>query len=96
MEFSLNESCQEIAEFLKQEALDHNTTFEFSLESGSLPIVADKIQIEQVLVNLIRNAIEAYNAVKKAIDPLLSVPAKQKIMFIYQWLTMLTASALKY
>lgn len=71
MEFSLNESCHEIAEFLKQEALDHNTTFEFELEPGELALVADKIQIEQVLLNLIRNAIEAYNDCEKTHRPVI-------------------------
>ncbi|MCV6613015.1 MAG: PAS domain S-box protein [Amphritea sp.] len=71
MEFPLNESCQEIAEFLKQESLDHNTTFEFELENGDLPLLADKIQIEQVLLNLIRNAIEAYNDCEKTHRPVI-------------------------
>jgi len=78
MEFPLNESCREIAEFLKQEALDHNTTFEFILEPGDLPIVADKVQIEQVLVNLIRNAIEAYNDCETTHRPVIISTQKVK------------------
>ncbi len=78
MEFSLNESCIEICDFLKQESLDHNTSFKFELEEGDLPLLADKIQIEQVLLNLIRNAIEAYNDCEKSDRPVIISTRKAK------------------
>lgn len=59
--FSINESCKEVSGFLYQEALDHDITFELKLYEAIPALLADKVQIEQVLLNLMRNAIEAYN-----------------------------------
>ncbi|MBN3560711.1 PAS domain-containing sensor histidine kinase [Aliamphritea spongicola] len=77
MTFSLNDSCHEIAEFLKQEAIDHGTVFEFQLADDDLQILADKIQIEQVLLNLFRNAIEAYNGCQKNHRPVIIATRQQ-------------------
>jgi two-component system sensor kinase FixL len=60
MDFSINAVCEEIAQFLEQEALNNGIRYHFRLDD-SLPVIhADKVQIEQVMLNLIRNAIEAY------------------------------------
>ncbi len=59
--FSVNEACREVSQFLHQEALDHQIRFEFALDPADPVLLADKIQIEQVLLNLMRNAIEAYS-----------------------------------
>ncbi|MCV6589898.1 MAG: PAS domain-containing sensor histidine kinase [Marinobacterium sp.] len=61
IEFAINETCQEVSRFLHQEAIDHSISFEFQLDEGNPTLLADKIQIEQVLLNLMRNAIEAYS-----------------------------------
>lgn len=71
MEFPINESCREVSAFLYQEALDHNITFEFHLNDEVPQLVADKVQIEQVLLNLMRNAIEAYSDCKKTYRPVI-------------------------
>ncbi|EAR62648.1 PAS domain-containing sensor histidine kinase [Neptuniibacter caesariensis] len=71
IEFSVNDSCREVSAFLYQEALDHNITFDFHLGEGLPDLVADKVQIEQVLLNLMRNAIEAYSDCKKAYRPVI-------------------------
>jgi two-component system sensor kinase FixL len=60
-EFSINDSCREVAEFLRQEASDNSIRFTFDLDSDNPSLIADKIQVEQVLLNLLRNAIEAYS-----------------------------------
>lgn len=60
IDFSINESCREVSEFLHQEASDGGIEFEFSLDPSEPILSADRIQIEQVLLNLMRNAIEAY------------------------------------
>jgi two-component system sensor kinase FixL len=58
--FPINETCIEVTRFLNQEAIDHDIRFEFDLDETNPIIEADRLQIEQVLLNLIRNAIEAY------------------------------------
>ncbi len=59
--FPINETCEEVTRFLNQEATDHNIRFEFDLDEQNPELEADRLQIEQVLLNLIRNAIEAYS-----------------------------------
>ncbi|GAA0682709.1 hypothetical protein GCM10009104_04580 [Marinobacterium maritimum] len=59
--FPINETCVEVTRFLNQEAIDHDIRFEFELDEQNPNIEADRLQIEQVLLNLIRNAIEAYS-----------------------------------
>ncbi len=59
--FPINETCVEVTRFLNQEAIDHDIRFEFDLDEQNPNIEADRLQIEQVLLNLIRNAIEAYS-----------------------------------
>ncbi|MBA4502596.1 PAS domain-containing sensor histidine kinase [Marinobacterium marinum] len=59
--FPINDTCVEVTRFLNQEAIDHDIRFEFDLDEQNPVIEADRLQIEQVLLNLLRNAIEAYN-----------------------------------
>ncbi|WP_409525884.1 PAS domain-containing sensor histidine kinase [Nitrincola sp. MINF-07-Sa-05] len=58
--FPINETCEEVIRFLHQEASDYHIKFKFRFE-GNLMVEADRVQIEQVLLNLVRNAIEAYD-----------------------------------
>ena len=51
---------EEIAVLHKKELLEKNTKLEFSIEPQDLTIVADKIMTEQVLINLVKNAIQAF------------------------------------
>ncbi|MCW8885923.1 MAG: PAS domain S-box protein [Motiliproteus sp.] len=60
MDFRINEVCLEIAQFLEQEARNDDIQFQFRLDSSDPLIHADKVQIEQVVLNLLRNAIESY------------------------------------
>ena len=71
IEFPVNEACREISHFLHQEAIDHNITFDFRLDESDPHLLADKIQIEQVLLNLMRNAIEAYSDCDKRYRPVI-------------------------
>jgi len=71
IEFPVNDACREISHFLHQEAIDHNITFDFRLDEKDPHLLADKIQIEQVLLNLMRNAIEAYSDCDKRYRPVI-------------------------
>lgn len=71
IEFSINDSCKEVAGFLYQEALDHNINFELRLAPNLPALLADRVQIEQVLLNLMRNAIEAYADCNKTHRPVI-------------------------
>ncbi|EXJ11077.1 MULTISPECIES: sensor histidine kinase [Nitrincola] len=59
--FSINDCCHEVAEFLKQEATDQKIEFIFELDASAPKVEGDRVQIEQVIMNLVRNAIEAYS-----------------------------------
>ncbi|WP_421866132.1 PAS domain-containing sensor histidine kinase [Motiliproteus sp.] len=61
MDFSINETCLEIAQFMGQEARNEGIRFDFQLDPAEPVIYADKVQIEQVILNLLRNAIEAFD-----------------------------------
>ncbi|MGH1461710.1 MAG: PAS domain-containing sensor histidine kinase [Neptuniibacter sp.] len=67
--FSINKSCQDVSNFLLQEAKENGISFEFELDKNIPGLYADQIQIEQVLLNLIRNAIEAYSNTRKTLRP---------------------------
>lgn len=71
LEFSVNDACSEVSNFLHQEAIDHNITFDFNLDDKKPLLLADKVQIEQVLLNLMRNAIEAYSDCEKSYRPVI-------------------------
>ncbi|SIS53867.1 PAS domain-containing sensor histidine kinase [Neptunomonas antarctica] len=82
IEFSINESCIDVVGFLNQEATDHNITFNFELDPAEPKLLADKIQIEQVLLNLLRNAIEAYSDSQQTYRPV-TITTQLKNGYIY-------------
>jgi C4-dicarboxylate-specific signal transduction histidine kinase len=55
----INQLVEGVIELMNYETRETEVTFKLNLSPNVLPVVADKIQLEQVLVNLIRNAIEA-------------------------------------
>lgn len=57
--FDLNESLKEVKEFLETEILLKNIRFEMDLMEGLPEINNDKDQLEQVFLNIIKNAIDA-------------------------------------
>ena len=58
--FKINECCKEVTEFLHQDARDQQIRFQFELDDSNPTVQGDRVQVEQVLLNLLRNAIEAY------------------------------------
>lgn len=55
----INQVIENVIELMNYETREIAVIYKLNLASNLLPVTADKIQIEQVLVNLIRNAIEA-------------------------------------
>lgn len=58
-ELDLNELIVRVLGFLETEIQRQGITIQLHLQAGLPPLLADNIQIEQVLINLLRNAFEA-------------------------------------
>ena len=57
----LKDMVEKIAQLMKPEFKKHNIKFEYACNSEYLTIQADEELIEQVVINLVKNAIEAVN-----------------------------------
>jgi len=71
IDFSINESCCEVTKLLAHEARNSQIQFDLQLDPSEPQITADKVQIEQVILNLVRNAIEAYGDCENATRPVI-------------------------
>lgn len=60
-EIAVKSLLEEMAMLHKKELADHGVAINVSVEPENLFILADKAMIEQVLVNLIKNAIQAFD-----------------------------------
>ena len=56
---SLNDVCRSATKLLQREAETRRVTIDFSLANGLPPILGDAVQLQQVVINLVLNAIEA-------------------------------------
>jgi signal transduction histidine kinase len=63
-EFSLNLLARETVAFLDRELAGEKVSVEFTLDEQLPPILADRVQIQRVLVNLFTNAIESLGATR--------------------------------
>jgi C4-dicarboxylate-specific signal transduction histidine kinase len=63
----LNELAQHAIALLHTEALDRRVTLQLDLSSAPLLAELDAVQIEQALLNLLRNAVEAAHATQEAV-----------------------------
>ncbi|MNF75672.1 Sensor protein FixL [compost metagenome] len=57
--YDINQVLDEVTGFLEAEARRQQVTLRIRRAEGPLKIVIDRVEIQQVLVNLIKNAIEA-------------------------------------
>jgi PAS domain S-box-containing protein len=55
----INEVVEEVVTLLRHEALRHGVTMELELEWGLLPVLGDRIQLQQVIINLAVNGMQA-------------------------------------
>jgi C4-dicarboxylate-specific signal transduction histidine kinase len=55
----LNEAIEEVMALVRGELLKHHVSLQMRLADGLLPVHADRVQLQQVMLNLILNAIEA-------------------------------------
>lgn len=55
----INHVVNEVAHFLETQIKDQQVTLRYQLEDNLPPVLADIIQLEQVLINLLKNAIES-------------------------------------
>jgi len=62
---ALNPVCEEVVFFLKHEFADQGVEVELALAAEEPVLEADRVQLEQVLINLLRNALDAYAGVKR-------------------------------
>ena len=55
----INEVLEEAVTLLRHEALRHQVTMELELEWGFLPVCGDRVQLQQVIINLAMNGMQA-------------------------------------
>jgi signal transduction histidine kinase len=58
-EIDLNATIREVFEFLSVQALDRNVTLELQTSTEALRVKADPVQLQQVILNLILNGMDA-------------------------------------
>ena len=64
-EISLNELVCETASLLDRELAGHNVSLEMELDESDPLVMADRVQLQRVLVNLFSNAIESLGAASR-------------------------------
>ena len=62
--FSLNDLVRDTAAFLDRELAGERVVLELTLDEDLPPVLADRVQIQRVLVNLFTNAIESLRATR--------------------------------
>jgi PAS domain S-box-containing protein len=64
MQLNINEVVEEAVKLVRHEALQHGVTIRFEFASGLPPVRGDRIQLQQVIVNLAVNGMEAMASVQ--------------------------------
>jgi PAS domain S-box-containing protein len=60
----INEVCREVIDLVRRDAVEHHVDIRLELESSVPPVEGDRIQLQQVLLNLILNGFEALASVE--------------------------------
>ena len=69
-EIDVNDSIVNVADLLRSDAREHSTTIMLDLADALPPVVADPIQIQQVILNLAHNGMEAMSEGRPALPRL--------------------------
>ncbi|MCP3463167.1 ATP-binding sensor histidine kinase [Bradyrhizobium sp. CCGUVB23] len=69
--FDISEAVREIAHLTRTEAMRNRVSIQTAFAGGSLPIEGDRVQLQQVMLNLIMNAIEAMSNIAEGSRELL-------------------------
>jgi signal transduction histidine kinase len=64
--FDLRDALRTVQALLEPQAASHRTRLEFDLPQEPVPVTADPVEMEQVVFNLVRNAIEATSGLADA------------------------------
>ena len=62
-ELDINDAIREVLTLVRTELHQHDVSLETALSEGLEPIMGDRVQLQQVILNLIMNGIEAMSAV---------------------------------
>jgi PAS domain S-box-containing protein len=65
MQLDINDMIREVLVLMRSELHRHDVSLETELSGGLEPIVGDRVQLQQVILNLIMNGIEAMSAVRR-------------------------------
>jgi C4-dicarboxylate-specific signal transduction histidine kinase len=68
--FNLNDLVRETASLLDRELTNAKVTLQLTMDEALPPILADRVQLRQVLVNLLTNAIESLGATQDRVRQL--------------------------
>ncbi|MHC4118504.1 MAG: PAS domain-containing sensor histidine kinase [Planctomycetota bacterium] len=63
---NLNDIVRDAARLVKTSARNHGITFQLDLADGPLTVHVDRIQIEQVIINLIQNGLDSMRAAESS------------------------------
>jgi PAS domain S-box-containing protein len=74
--FDLNEAIDEVIVLARGEISKNRVSLQSRMTQGPFPVEGDRVQVQQVLLNLVLNAVEAMDAVKAAVREL-SISTKQ-------------------